>query len=103
MGLLFVLGHNLEVDHINQNKVDNQRANLRLCTSSENKRNMGLTSRNVSGFKGVYYSEPKDKWRAIASVDRKKHHLGSYDTPEEASQAYQDYIKAEHKEFYCPT
>ena len=57
-----------------------------------------------SGFKGVY-PEPRNKtkkWRAMARVlwhngKKKQYHIGYFATPEEASKAYEDYIKEQNK------
>lgn len=46
------------VDHINMNRLDNQRSNLRLCTVSQNVFHSKLFSHNRSGFKGVSWFKP---------------------------------------------
>ena len=76
------------VDHINGNKRDNRRENLRLCNSSENNRNVGKKSTNTSGFKGVSWYKGEGKWRAQIRVDGKKKHLGYFDDPETAYRSY---------------
>ena len=43
------------VDHINNDKTDNNIDNLRWATQNENSQNSGLSSRNKTGFKGVYF------------------------------------------------
>lgn len=60
------------VDHINRNRKDNCRNNLRLCTPTENARN-----RNQRGY---YYDRNRKKYVAVITI-------GSYDTAEEALQA----------------
>ncbi|MGL4809474.1 MAG: HNH endonuclease [Giesbergeria sp.] len=69
------------VDHINRNKLDNRRGNLRLVTPSESSAN--ITSWAGSGYRGVYPN--KKRWAAAAKKDGRKVHLGTYDTPEEAA------------------
>jgi hypothetical protein len=45
----------LQVDHINHNTLDNQKANLRNCSAKENSRNRIMKNPSLSGFKGVDY------------------------------------------------
>jgi len=75
-----------EIDHINGDKSDNRFSNLRLATSQTNKANCGLNASNSSGFKGVH--KFRKKWIASITHNRKLIHLGVFDTPEEASNAY---------------
>lgn len=77
------------VDHINQNKLDNRKSNLRDATKSLNALNSGMWGHNKSGYKGVSWSKQAKKWRATINVQKKQIHLGFFDTPEEAHQAYQ--------------
>lgn len=78
----------LQVDHINLDKFDNRRSNLRFATHKENKRNSGLQSNNTSGCKGAYYYKARNKYIARIKVDGKDIHLGYYSTLLEASNAY---------------
>lgn len=73
------------VDHINQNKLDNRIANLRLVTVSKNSANR-TTKPNKSGYRGVYANY--DQWVAQISVSGKVTHLGRYTSKEEAALAY---------------
>src|SRR4051812_728933 len=54
----------MQVDHINGNGLDNQRANLRLASRSTNQANTFLSSQNTSGYKGVYYEPDGHRFRA---------------------------------------
>lgn len=76
-----------EVDHKNWNGLDNQRENLRLCTSSQNKWNQRKT-RGVSQFKGVYWNKEKRKWQAQIGYLGRHLNLGRYDSEEMAGLAY---------------
>ena len=88
------------IDHINRNKLDNRKINLRLCTQKENSRNLSLAKNNTSGVTGVRQTE-HGTWKARIVVDRKEIHLGNYKTLEEATEARRD---AEIKYFgeYAP-
>jgi len=79
---------NGEVDHINGDKADNRLANLRVGSSSENKGNMPLSSRNKTGFKGVRWDHGAKKFRASIGVNSRHVHLGYRETAEEAHQLY---------------
>jgi hypothetical protein len=79
-------GHGIQVDHINMNVLDNRRCNLRVCTNSQNQMHRGKTKRNKSGYKGVY--RLNGKWAAMVGLNYKRVYLGTFDTPEEAAQAY---------------
>lgn len=74
-----------EVDHRNGDGLDNRRNNLRACTRSQNMANASYR-RGVSGYRGV--TRYRRRWRAQITVNRKCHHVGTYDTPEEAARAY---------------
>lgn len=77
-----------EIDHINGNPRDNRRKNLRICSHSENLKNTKMHYDNRSGFKGVYFSKDRNKYRARITVDGKSIYLGQYDTAEEGGRAY---------------
>jgi hypothetical protein len=76
------------VDHANMDRLDNTRANLRVCTVSQNNGNTARMRTNTSGFKGVYYEARTASWRAGISIGDKTRHLGRFKTPEEAHEAY---------------
>ena len=77
----------LDVDHINGSKLDNRRANLRVCTRSQNLMNKGRRRDSTSPYKGVTLM-PSGRWRAVVGCDGFRHHIGTFDTPEEAARAY---------------
>lgn len=85
-----VLGRELtsdeHVDHINGNPLDNRRENLRIASPRDNNYNKGLYSNNTSGYKGV--SKRGERYTAYIQVDGKKKHLGYFDDPKEAHEAY---------------
>lgn len=76
------------VDHIDNNRSNNIVTNLRWATNSENSAN---TSRwSPIGIKGVKAVESKKGLRYVATVswEGKHHHLGTFDSAEEAQEAY---------------
>ena len=91
---------NLHIDHINQIKSDNRIINLREATNAENKRNVGIKSTNKTGFKGVSFHKMSGKYQSHACFNGKGYYLGLYLTPEEASNAYQDFTLMHYGEFH---
>lgn len=75
-----------QIDHINQVKGDNRIANLREANSFENCQNVGPTSRNTTGHRGV--SLVGGRWRAMLHHKGKQHFLGLHDHIEDAVEAY---------------
>lgn len=75
------------VDHINGNKLDNRRSNLRVCRQQMNIANKRMSKNNTSGFKGVRVEGAK--FRAYIKVNRKQINLGIYNTAISASKAYE--------------
>lgn len=76
----------LQVDHINRNKLDNRKSNLRLVTNQQNQYNTRLPRNNTSGFKGVYYNKDCNKWSAQITVNKQTINLGLFENKELAIQ-----------------
>ena len=72
------------VDHIDNNKHNNNLINLRYATLQENGRNAKLSSKNTSGTKGVYLNKKDMKWRAQICINGKVINLGSFINKEDA-------------------
>lgn len=87
----------METDHINGDKLDNRKSNLRVVTSGENRRNKGKLRTNTSGYLGVVSS--RGIWVARIKNDHKTVHLGSFKTPEEAYAARMAAAPVHHGEF----
>lgn len=81
------------IDHINGNKLDNRRCNLRVVTQQQNTFNMKkriapIRGENPSRFKGVVWRNDRKKWRSCITFNGKRYYLGLYDTEQEAALAY---------------
>lgn len=75
------------VDHINGNKLDNRKENLRICTHQQNMCNTKLSIKNKTGIKGVHWSEERQKWSAQITVNKKTIALGRFICFDEAVKA----------------
>ena len=79
---------NLQTDHINCDKLDNRRENLRIATHSQNSAN-GMNCRGgTSQYKGVYWDKEKRKWCATIRINNKQKYIGRYKSEEQAARAY---------------
>lgn len=79
------------VDHADHNPLNNQRANLRICSYSQNNANRIDTNNGSSVFKNVrqrYYSNRDGNYSARIKVNKKAQHLGTFKTAQEAAFAY---------------
>jgi hypothetical protein len=91
--LVYLMHHgNLpkEIDHIDGNKTNNKIENLRVATHSQNLRNVGISSANTSGHKGVSLHKASGKWAAHIRVDGKMMHLGLFSCAKDAAAARRD-------------
>lgn len=82
----------VEIDHNDHGEfggLDNRRENLRVATSSEQKRNQRVRlGPKSSRFKGVGWHTQRLKWRAYIVVDGRQKSLGLYLSEEDAALAY---------------
>lgn len=76
-----------EVDHINMDRMNNCRSNLRICNHQQNQCNQPLQSNNTSGFTGVRFYKARNKYVARIKFYGKDIHLGYYYKLIEAIQA----------------
>lgn len=73
-----------DIDHINRNKLDNRRCNLRICTPQENAMNCPKRKNNTTGYKGVRFDKRNKKYYSVL----KNVTLGYFDNPIDAAKAY---------------
>ena len=67
-----------QIDHINQNRLDNRIENLREVSNQENNKNSTLRKTNKSGFNGISWCKDTKSWRASITVNGKNINLGRY-------------------------
>lgn len=84
----------LEIDHRDRDKDNNKIENLRIATRSLNGHNRGVQCNNKLGVAGV--SQSGNKYVAYIRKDGKTVNLGSYNSIEEASFAYQQAKRQVH-------
>jgi hypothetical protein len=79
----------IEVDHRDGNGLNNQRANLRLCSRQQNCANKRVRNQFVSSqFKGVCFLKRRKKWLANISFNNRTQFIGEYTSEVEAARAY---------------
>jgi hypothetical protein len=76
----------MDTDHINHNGVDNQRMNLRICTPSENHRNLKKYKNGMSPYQGV--GRKDNQWRARVSVKGRQVSIGLFRKERHAAMVY---------------
>ena len=93
-----------QIDHINKNQGDDRFSNLRPATPGQNRAHTRSSAK--SGFKGVYtatqWAKLKNKWNAAITINKKRHHLGMFATPEEAHESYCRAAREAHGQFFHP-
>ena len=68
-----------EIDHINHNKLDNRRSNLRICNRLQNQRNVKQNRKHKTSFyRGVSWTKERQKWTANININNKRKNLGYY-------------------------
>ena len=88
-----------EVDHVNMDRLDNRKSNLRLATHAENQQNRRMHRDNKSGFKGVCLDTRSGKYFAYINADNRRTYLGHFNSKEEAYEAYDRAALKLHKDF----
>lgn len=75
-------------DHINADKLDNRKINLRNAHSHENQGNARKLCKSSSRYKGVAWHDASSKWSVQIGINRKRMHLGIFDDELDAAKCY---------------
>ena len=89
----------METDHRNGDSLDNRRENLRISTRMQNNQNASIRKDSKSGYRGVHFFKPYNKWAVYIQANRKSKFLGYFTDPKEAAIAYNDKAKQYFGEF----
>lgn len=87
-------GDGLEVDHVDLDRLNNRRSNLRVTRHAENAQNQRSRPGTSSPHRGVSWSRQMGRWRAFGKVGGRWKHLGYYDDPEAAAAAAREWRQA---------
>ena len=95
------------VDHINDNGLDNRRANLRICTNRQNLQAQRprrlIRGRPVTSFyKGVHWCKSMRKWKAGIKAEGEAICLGYFTSEHDAARAYNAAALEHFGEFAYP-
>jgi hypothetical protein len=90
-----------EIDHWDGDGLNNQRANLRRCTESQNQGNRRIrnSAKKTSKYKGVCWSAKYGTWSAHIRQDEKQKKVGNFVTEKAAAGAYNRAAIALYGEF----
>jgi hypothetical protein len=88
-----------QIDHIDGDGLNNQKKNLRVCTTSQNQFNRGKIKNSTSGYKGVTWDKRSKKWLAQININKEHKNLGLFDSKEDAALAYNIAAERYHGEF----
>jgi len=85
--------YNLDTDHINRNRLDNRKANLRTVSKQINAKNKSKRYDTTTGYTGVTYNKRNKKYQCYIMVNYNRIHLGYFTNKKEAYKARVKYIK----------
>lgn len=98
LGLTEYDGNNM-VDHINHNRTDNRKSNLRIVDSAQNSHNSSISSINTSGVTGVSWDNSFQKWTARIKSEGKYKFLGYFENFNDAVKARKEAEEKYYKEY----
>lgn len=88
-----------QVDHENGDGLDCRRDNLRKCLVTGNNQNRRGKRGTRSRFCGVFFRTNSNRWQAQIAANKRKIHLGTFDSEEEAARAYDRAARTFHGRF----
>jgi len=90
-----------EIDHINGNRLNNSKSNLRFCNHTQNMQNKQRKGIFSSQYKGVCWHKNHKIWEAKITYYKKQINLGYFKDEIQAAKAYDKKAKELFGEFAC--
>lgn len=97
--VLHITDPSISIDHINHDRLDNRRSNLRSCTREENLRNKKSLRNSISSYKGVYLTTSKKHWQASIYANKRRRNIVGINHEIIAALIYDLLAIEEHKNF----
>lgn len=95
-----IMGNNKsEIDHEDNDKLNNRKSNLRYCTRSQNTTNRPVNKNSQTGYKCVTHIKKNNTYQAVVRSMGKTYRSKTFKTPEGAALAYNRIAKKLHGEF----
>ena len=94
-------GDGIKSDHKSHNTLDNRIRNLRSATPHQSSCNRRIFANNTSGYKGVSWRKDRKRWIATVVINGKPKRIGSFNTKEDAGEAYRKAAAQFYGEFAC--
>lgn len=88
-----------QIDHINRNRLDNRKENLRFCNQSQNMANIIKKNNSSSKYKGVYYSKANSKWLVQIKCKGVSYYFGYHENEIQAALIADIHFKKLNGEF----
>lgn len=89
--LILKVPNNMVIDHINHNRLDNRKENLRICSKKQNSYNQKWKKENnYSKYKGVTWAKHTKRWKVSIKKDSKTKFLGYFNSEIEAAKKYNE-------------
>lgn len=88
--LLLNVAKEMQTDHIDNNRLNNQKNNLRVVTNLQNIMNKSSYKNRTSNYKGVHYEKQTKRWRSLISLNNNRFFLGRFKIEIDAAKAYNE-------------
>jgi len=88
-----------DIHHLNGNKLDNRRCNIRIASRSQNQFNQKTPRTNTSGVKGVWFDKHRNKWVSQIRENNIRHWVGEFENLEIAKEAVKTARNKLHGEY----